>query len=353
MPLKALDGSTTIIAPLLSDDSWDTIRNDIKQKRLTLRLACCESECFTRESKLGTRHFVHKRGADCKAPHETLEHLLAKSLVAQGASDAGWNVDVEARGNGWRADVLAERKTNRVAIEVQWSRQTLEETIIRQKRYEDAGIRCAWFFGKLPKGIEESKDLPAFKLDFTNRKEPKVDGLPLRSFAHALLSRKVKFCERMKAAKDQRLAISFYSYGCWKCKESCHAFKVNSKSMSALSVHDNGIVHLDDAFLNGVDYCREALEIVRSIKYDDKGNRVLMGEIKKRYSNTVKKSYWSQGCPHCDAIFGAHYLGTDLLYLTPVLKREFVARIPKQIDVEKPHWCYSETRDFCVNNSPN
>lgn len=347
MPLKAFNGSTPLIAPLVSDESWDAIRDDIKQKRLTLRFACCDSDCYARESKLGTRHFVHKRGADCGAVGETLEHLLAKSLVALGVRDAGWNVDVEAEGDGWRADVLAERKSIRVAIEVQWSAQTLEETMARQERYEQADIRCAWLFRRLPKGMKQTKELPAFKLDFADRQEPKVDGVPLRSFASALLNRKVKFCERTKAAQTQRLTISFYPYECWKCKRSCHAFQVANEAMAVLSVHDVGIAYLGDAFPNGADCCSEALEIARRTKSDDEGNPLLLGQIKNRYSRTINRSYLSQGCPHCDAIFGDHYLGTELLYRTPVLTQEFVAHIPKSFDVEQPHWCYSETREFC------
>jgi len=50
-----------------------------------------------------------------------LEHLPAKSHVALGCQDAGYLVDTEVAGDGWRADVLAEKNENRGAFEIQWS----------------------------------------------------------------------------------------------------------------------------------------------------------------------------------------------------------------------------------------
>lgn len=58
----------------------------------------------------------------------------------------GYEVTTEASGVDWRADVLATKPGKngliKLAFEVQWSPQTLEQTEERQQKYTRDGIRC-------------------------------------------------------------------------------------------------------------------------------------------------------------------------------------------------------------------
>lgn len=97
----------------------------------------------------GTRFFAHSRRRECTSTTETHEHLPAKSLIARVAQDAGWAVTTELRGvtptgEAWVADVHAHVGIALVAFEVQWSAQTLEETVARQARYAASGVRALW-----------------------------------------------------------------------------------------------------------------------------------------------------------------------------------------------------------------
>jgi hypothetical protein len=60
------------------------------------------------------------------------------------------------------ADVLATKGKTRVAFEVQWSRQTWEETDKRHTAYAKAGIRVMWLFKQWSHPL--SKEIPAFRI---------------------------------------------------------------------------------------------------------------------------------------------------------------------------------------------
>jgi hypothetical protein len=97
----------------------------------------------------------------------TEDHLRIVTQVALAARKTDWNVDVEAvgesNGEAWRADVLVTNASERVAIEVQWSPQTWEQTLERQRRYAAAGVRCIWLFRSA--GYEQDRKTPAFRVE--------------------------------------------------------------------------------------------------------------------------------------------------------------------------------------------
>ena len=60
--------------------------------------------------------------------------------MAKACAAAGWDVDVEAAGDGWIADVLATRNGIKVAFEVQWPHQTESDYDFRTSRYRESGV---------------------------------------------------------------------------------------------------------------------------------------------------------------------------------------------------------------------
>ena len=153
MPLRCIDptNNRSILAFDLSEAEWDALvaRN---RRDYFLRMACCAAEVVLRKSHQGTPHFVHKvRPERCfgGGDPETEHHRRLKALSVERARLAGWEADCEVGGrtpNGdwWIADVLARKNGRTIAIEIQWSPQTHEETCRRQRRYADSGVRCLW-----------------------------------------------------------------------------------------------------------------------------------------------------------------------------------------------------------------
>jgi competence protein CoiA len=170
MPLKCLRGDEEIFAFDVEDEvAWKRLRESNAEAR-NLRMPCCGAAVVLRTSPLGTRHFAHARGGPCQTAPETAEHLLAKRIVVEGIRRTAWSAKTEQEGTTpegerWRADVLATKGKGKVAVEIQWSRQDHDETLRRQDRYEEAGVRGLWLFRQfdLPMFLNV---IPAFRLRF-------------------------------------------------------------------------------------------------------------------------------------------------------------------------------------------
>src|SRR5579859_2873361 len=173
MPLRALLDGRDIVAPLLDKTEWETLRERARREDARLLLPCCGSRPFQCTSVQGLQHFYHPPESVCDRKGETLDHLAAKQAIVRGCERAGYQVWTEWEGPRWRADVLAASESTRVAFEVQWSRQTLRDTLLRQQRYADDGVRGCWFFRVPPQGLKRTgdeqavtarEDLPLFLL---------------------------------------------------------------------------------------------------------------------------------------------------------------------------------------------
>ena len=164
MPLRCLNtNGESIQAFDLSDEAWRALAIGNRKSR-NLRMPCCSAAVTLKQSKLGTKFFAHLKRDNCSSAPEREEHLHLKQLSVEVARKCGWSAFTEVTGNSptgeeWRADVLATKGNSKVAIEIQWSRQTDEETYRRQKRYAESGIRCLWLF-RQPR-FPVNRDLPA------------------------------------------------------------------------------------------------------------------------------------------------------------------------------------------------
>lgn len=81
--------------------------------------------------------------------------MFAKKAVRDAALAAGWQAQVESRDPvaGWRADVLVWRGRLRVAFEVQWSTQTVEEFERRTAQYAASGVQPVWLVRHTARGF--------------------------------------------------------------------------------------------------------------------------------------------------------------------------------------------------------
>lgn len=182
MPLKCLRGEEEIFAFNVEDDAaWRRLRESNAEAR-DLRMPCCGAAVVLRTSPLGTRHFAHARRGPCSSAPETAEHLLAKRIVVDGIRRTAWSARTEQEGTTpdgerWRADVLATKGKAKVAVEIQWSRQDHDETLRRQDRYDEAGVRGLWLFRQIDLPMFFNV-IPAFRLRFDAASKKFAVSLP-------------------------------------------------------------------------------------------------------------------------------------------------------------------------------
>jgi len=359
MPLRAyIDGEETISIDL-SDEQWNVLKKRLKGKEAVLKLACCGQEGFLRTSSKGLKHFVHAKAAiPCDWKPESAEHLKAKIAIIEACRENGWDAVPEFAEADWRADVLASQNGKRIAFEVQWSRQTYEETKIRQNRYKESNVRGCWFFRTVPKEMADydknliaDKAIPAFKIfkdeDSNITAQLGQEQMPLKMLVDSLLNRKLKFCEHARLKSKQNVTIVFFEYTCWKCHKPQHCYTVIPELKSVCDRNIRKMESMWDG--DSLDKHSQVYEAVQRFLKTDKGKNLKIGQLKTRYSNTVQSYYPSFGCYDCDAIFGDFYLQTEKMYACENPDNIKITAVVEfdTITEEDPHWCFSESRDFC------
>lgn len=372
MPLRAIRYGADVIAPHLSDEAWAALRKD----RAGIALPCCGSGIVPKVSSRGLRFFAHRarktEDRHCDWKPESEVHLGAKLAILAGCEDAGWTARPEmgAEDGTWRADVLATQVTaggeQRVAFEVQWSRQSLEETRSRQERYASAGIRGCWFLR--PSGRGESaimdrhfmtcdKTLPVFALQAETPDAPIVlqsDGwrlsrpLPLRDFIQRLLTRRVRFSHEAVQNVPCDVTMEFLRCDCWRCGAEAHFYHVEGHPTSACGLSIGDEYDWADRALHS-----SMIQAARAFVQTPAGGSVRLGAIKRRYSKTVGGSYISFVCPKCDALFGRHFLFehvAEATYARGLAQGSVrtVVQLPPTLEVEEhPHWCMPDVGPHC------
>jgi competence protein CoiA len=231
-------------------------------------------------------------------------------------------------------------------VEIQWSGQTNDETMRRQERYRQSGIRGLWLLRQ--PGFPITHDLPAvciggdlkdgFKalipsgthLCARDRVEPDRwhQILPMREFLAAVFSRRFRFGPLDDAGL---VCIRSGTIECWR--ESCRA-------------RTRIITFVELAFgPHKYDFTIPMLG-----KHPELCSAVLgrlpphpkIGEIKPRFSRTQGCSYISNGCYQCDAIIGeffehdAWYGDEEVLVVFPIkLSKEWKRAIKKTFGEEE------------------
>lgn len=309
MPLKCLQNGDPVFAFDFTLDAWESLKAE-NRKRKHLSMPCCEAKATPKTSKLGTQFFAHARTDGCAAPAETAEHLLAKATCAEAAKLAGWEVDTEVSGctpdgETWIADVLATKGNARVPIEVQWSRQKVDETKRRQEKYKQSGLRGLWLMRNSDLVVE--KETPTFRLRYEEGLRKFVvlvaasQEINLMQFVVGTLSGALKFAAAI--GQKMPLIVSTAIVECWRCKK---------KTRIVLGVEfDAGKVLPGHASIGAQLYDFDGLDGGGTFLASAFPNELLrkhgIGAIKNRYSRTAGGSYLSNGCCHCDALQGRFF----------------------------------------------
>ena len=296
MTLRCLDptSNSSIHAFDLSPEAWLELGRKNKAA-LHLRMPCCTARVTLKRSTLGTQFFAHKAIGSCVTAPETETHLRLKRMVVEVARANGWHAETEVTEGAWRADVLACKGAAKVAVEIQWSPQTNEETLRRQARYAEAGVRCLWLLRQSNFPIIQS--LPAACIGGTIK-----DGfvaivptgssqqtLPMRDFLEAAFTKRL--CFGVPFGRQARVSAYTGSIFCWNCGAETN---IITRIEVSFGPHNYRFSVPDLTGYPGL------FEIVRQRLQKN----LNLGAVKHRFSKTQERAYLSNGCAHCDALIG-------------------------------------------------
>ena len=329
MPLRCLNShdGKSLLAIDLTPAGWDQLRADNLKKR-HLSMPCCNAGVVLKTSKLGTRFFAHKRIGDCTVTGETEHHLKLKTIAVEVARSFGWDAETEVSGKTpdgeeWIADMLATKGEAKVAIEIQWSPQTSDETLRRQRRYADSGVRCLWLMRQnLRDGFWGTEELPVAKVAESNDggdymahlefSHNQVQCFDVRQFLQAAFSG--RFHYQVPEGCLGAVSVWVGPIRCWRCKKDTNI--ITSVQVDLLGTEPS-VLRISD--LGGHP------SIVRKV-VEHIPEHLKVGEIRPRFSKTEGGSYLSNGCGHCDALIG-RFFEHDAWYLDSE-----VGRFPVRVD---------------------
>lgn len=303
MPLRCFDPTVNsdIQSFDLSADDWQALAVANKNQR-HLRMPCCSALVTLKTSKLGTQFFAHKVRDRCTAPAETEEHRCLKQMAVDAARRNGWIARTEEigrthSGEEWRADVLAEKGSVRVAVEIQWSRQTFEETHRRQRQYAQSKVRCLWLVRSGWRHFIPGKELPFVEIGGGSKEGfcAVVPGskasLPMRDFLDATFAGRFKYNELPHIAN---VSVHAKDMTCLTCM---------TKNLIITRVHiDFGIYGNAGVDLIVAEFS-ESRDLFKVIEVRLPKEYIAL--IKPRKSSASRSEYLSQGCSHCDTPMGA------------------------------------------------
>jgi len=360
MPLRAFVNEIETISIDLDNERWSDLKKLVKSHSSVVRLPCCNQNGYLRTSSTGLKHFVHSNSRhNCDWKPESAEHLKSKIEIIEACKESGWKAIPEFSENNWRADVLAIRGKTRIAFEVQWSRQTLEETKFRQERYRNSSVRGCWLFRTAPKemrkfvepDLKADNEIPAFKIfiDENSNIQAQMNSeqLSLRSLVNNLLNRKLKICKKIRVKTKQEVEIIFFETVCWKCEKPQHLWTVEQNLIAAcdLPYLANGNLWNCTELDKNPAIHKAVLEILKT----NAGSSLSIGTLKHRFQKKNNKSILSHGCFFCDSIFSDYYLKSEKIhsyYDTRNIRKKVDLEM-NDLRVDFEHWCFSENGDFC------
>lgn len=357
MSLNCQAGAQKIHSFLQSESEWAALKS-ANAKNGPLRMSCCGGPVTLRITSLGTRYFSHRSKGDCAHPVDAPEHMLAKVVIAQAIDRAGWNFDTTtvgqiADGSAWTADVMATQASRgRVAFQLEWGKQSVEETQRRQDVFRSSKVRGLWFMRHL--GVPVERHTPAFGLAFDAQTKAFRVLLPSDRYRHSTQNihalktshawqQEIDLSEFVAGALSGRLKfapangstvpvqVSTAGLDCWRCGKETQAIMNLSFDLEKLwPGFGDGSIQIYD-FEDCSDWLAAALPAELLATHS-------VGAVKHRSSKTMGRSYLSNGCVHCDAILGKFYdhevwhEAQPRFTIDAMIDDAWVQRLPKHCD---------------------
>ncbi|RUM54858.1 MAG: hypothetical protein DSY85_06480 [Marinomonas sp.] len=147
MPLRAILDGFDIQAFNYHESDWDKLKKSYKNR--SLKVVYCGRSTIPKKIKLGTQYFAHAKRGDCSTAIEIADHIKFKTSIAESVAAQGLEVFTEYPGaapDGQKWGGMCMKGNAKLAIEIQWSNQTLDEFLRRMERYKRSGVRCLWLF---------------------------------------------------------------------------------------------------------------------------------------------------------------------------------------------------------------
>lgn len=247
------------------------------------------------------------------------------------------DVETEYENEGWKADVVVNCGSYKVAFNVCRSLRNVKETyeIMRKER-----VCGCWLLMPTYNGTLFTSELPCFKLGDTSDgiqvflnsdfNDDGSDAMPLDTFIPSLIKGDIKFAEKMSV---KFVDVCFFETNCWKCHKKFHAYFINRMHFS-----DGSSVPRSSDLDCQIEFMPMVADTVKQYVKAHPELGIRMGNIKPRFSRTRDEQYISFGCPFCDSIYGNYYYNDDVSEMIYCSLPEYRIEIPNGALVPANRW---------------
>ena len=354
-----------VVSIELNDDEWESLKKRYRAGEPLLM--SCGQPGSARVSSLGLKFFAHKKSANCDMHEgrETAEHLELKSLLVEAARTAGWfaELEVPSRQRDWIADVMATKGDRRIALEVQWSRQSSEDFARRQERYEADGVECIWFVA--PKNTGNVAKVPSHTIGgasgawhismLTTMDRYTRADLPLEDAVGHILQGDYRYHTEPYV---QAYSIDVAMVKCWRdaCAKWFALWRLEDlqvRTRCGLEGTIEGVYHLESRMFLQDRIERVIADQVLPLLEHEQVDLPRAAKLITRTSKTAGQTYLAYCCPHCGVISGdapIAYGGTR--WRTYVVHRRLA--VPFRLDACGPlHLCVDRGKGQCSQEWPD
>lgn len=359
MPLVATLAGERVVSTELDNDEWESLKKRYRAGEPLLM--SCGQPGKASVSKLGLKFFAHKTGVECGMHEggETPEHLELKSLLADAARAAGWEAVLEfpSVDRDWIADVMVSKGGRRIALEVQWSRQSSEDFTRRQKRYEADGVECLWFVA--PKNTGNASTAPSHTVGgtpgawhlslLTTLDRHDRSDMPLTEAVGHILEGDYR---NLIEPFVQAYSVDTAMVKCWRdaCGKWFTLWRLEDlqvKTRCGLEGTLGGVYHLESRmFLKDRIERLIADQLVPLLEHEQV-DLPRAAKLITRTSKTAGQTYLAYCCPHCGVLSGdAPITYGDTRWRTYVIHRRL--SVPYRLDARGlPHLCVDRGKGQC------
>lgn len=219
----------------------------------------------------------------------------------------GWNTEENVKTPKWKADVVVEYGTYKVAFNVCKSPRKVEETYQAMRREKVCGC---WLLLPSEKSWFVDKNLPCFYLMGTDSESvylepPYLDGkraFELTDFTTSIVKGNIRWTDKMQVRYAD---VCFIDEACWKCGTANHVYFV-SRLYSDDGIEVNVLNYHDES--SDITFNPQVINAVHTHIANHPELGIRLGTIKPRYSRTVNDTYMSFGCIRCDSLFGEYFI---------------------------------------------
>ncbi len=224
---------------------------------------------------------------------------IVKTILSV-CKDMGLSTDKKVKTDKWKADVVVECPNYKVAFNICKNPRNIEETYTTMRTERVCG--CWLVLSGKYNYISLSK-YPCFPVEddneyakiLLNQVGEEKTTLPLSDFIPSLIQGHIRYAETMRV---KYLDVRFCKINCWKCgRENDAYFVYKAISESGIEI-EGGIDSFNPALVKGL----------RKFIQEHSEKKIVLGEIKPRYSKTKNESYMSFGCKYCDSLFGSYFI---------------------------------------------